>query len=300
MYEPEYSITIPSFDQGIDFFSRFENGNLKKAIRISKTEYELHLSEDYGTTGHYHWFYFKTIAKFSERTTVTFSIINMIKQNSLYGVGFRPFVYLVNKNEGWVPGGEEVSYTPNHIDTNTRTKKRYYTLRWKYTYETDNSDVYFAQFIPYTYSDLLKYLKTINNKDIIRIDVLCKTLANNPCTILTITENIDTYLSYQYEREIASKPRKLRKALRSYADKLRSKFLLKRGIGNYHTESFGGRKNKLEREVPESQEIIESFIGKTKDLESRLLKHKEDHGQKKGVVITARVHPGNSFSLSHR
>ena len=159
---PETLANYPVFDEGINFFSRFENGNLKKAVRVSKTEYELYLSEDYNTAGHYHWFYFKTTSHLPANSIVCFKILNMIKPSSLYSVGFKPFAYSVKKNTGWIPAGNSISYESNNIEENFR---QFYTLTWKYTYEFDDDEVYFAQFIPYTYSDLLKNLKEIKEND---------------------------------------------------------------------------------------------------------------------------------------
>lgn len=289
-YEPEYTITVPSFEQGLEFCSRFENGNLKKAIRISKVEYELHLSEDYGTSGHYHWFYFKTTSKFTEKTTVTFSIVNMIKPNSLYSVGFRPFVYSVKQKTGWVPGGEDISYTPNPSDAAQKPGKKCHILRWKYTYDTEADHVYFAQFVPYTYTDLLHHLRSLHSREV-RLDVLCRTLGNNVCPLVTITEKAETFLAYQHERAIAEKPRRLRRALQKCAGRLRPKLELKKTAWNCGAES-PARRNRLEREGSESQETIGRIIGRSKELEMALLRHKEDHGEKKAVVITGRVHPG--------
>ena len=40
------------------FESRFESGNLRRAIQISATEYDLILRPDLNTRGHTQWFYF--------------------------------------------------------------------------------------------------------------------------------------------------------------------------------------------------------------------------------------------------
>jgi hypothetical protein len=55
----EYSLVVPTFDEGLEFDSKFEGGNLKKAIRINKNKYNLLIEEDYNTKGHTQWFYFK-------------------------------------------------------------------------------------------------------------------------------------------------------------------------------------------------------------------------------------------------
>ncbi len=98
-YPPEYNISVPRFNDGVDFFSRFESANLRKAIRVSRTEYELLLSEDFNTAGHFHWYYFKTVSRLPAGTTVRFKILNMAKPNSLYSVGFRPFVFSTKRHQ---------------------------------------------------------------------------------------------------------------------------------------------------------------------------------------------------------
>ena len=92
-YPPDYTLVVPCFTEGIEFYSKFENANLRLAIRVSRAEYELLLSEDYNTKGHFHWFYFKTKARLPSGTAVHFKILNMVKPTSLYSAGFKPFVY---------------------------------------------------------------------------------------------------------------------------------------------------------------------------------------------------------------
>lgn len=46
-------------DDELKFESRFESGNLAKAIRITSAYYELHLRTDLYTNRHMQWYYFK-------------------------------------------------------------------------------------------------------------------------------------------------------------------------------------------------------------------------------------------------
>jgi len=260
-YPTEYTLTVSSSEEGIEFYSRFENANLAKAFRLSKDEYELHLSEDYNTTGHYHWFYFKTTSQLPSNTTVTFKITNMIKPSSLYSKGFKPFAYPLTENIGWITAGHDISYLPND------STKKCYTLTWKYTYKHKGDIVYFAQFIPYTYSDLLIYLRSIENESIMRVDMLCKTLGRNVCPMITITEDIGSFISYKSERKISAMSKNTR--------------------GHMYN-----RMEKLQAKVNKHNVLSEIDHSKTYELEMILMKHKKVHGSKKGVVIVARVHPG--------
>lgn len=268
-YLPEYTIAPPLFKEGINFFSRFENGNLKKAIRVSRTEYELHLSEDYNTNGHYHWFYFKTTSTLPANTPVHFAIVNMLKRRSLYNAGLRPFAFSVKENKGWRPAGENVVYTPAE-------NEGHHSLKWSYTYQFENDEVYFAQFVPYTYSDLLQHLREIKGKsEVVRMERLCKTLARNVCPVLTITEDVATFLPYHYERELMGKSK-----------------VAKRTVLN----SVGALRRKAKNEQADTAKFHE-LEGESRDLTQALQRHREDHGRKKGVIITARVHPGTFLLL---
>eukprot|EP00826_Nyctotherus_ovalis_P006734 TRINITY_DN11623_c0_g1_i1.p1 TRINITY_DN11623_c0_g1~~TRINITY_DN11623_c0_g1_i1.p1 ORF type:complete len:333 (+),score=6.87 TRINITY_DN11623_c0_g1_i1:602-1600(+) len=273
-YALEYSISPPLFDEGVRFFSRFENGNLKKVFRVSKSEYELYLDEDYNTTGHYHWFYFKTISNVAVGTVIEFRILNMVKPSSLYSAGFRPFAYSAKGRTGWIPAGSSISYTPTegHLESlGFDKRKKFYTLRWKYVYEHPNDEVYFAQFVPYSYSDLISQLKSIKEDEkiqsIVRMESLCKTLAGNDCPILTITENVSTYVLSEKEAII----------------KLKN---VKRGNRVEHI-SYGAVKPS-------------DIIKRKSRQEHTTLETDKEHEKKKAVIITARVHPGNSALKSRR
>ncbi len=232
-YPAEHTLAVPSFTEGVEFFSRFENANLRQVTRVSRVEYELYLGEDYGTTGHYHWFFFRTRSTLPAGTAVRFKIVNMIKPSSLYSVGFRPFAFSTQDwkrdTAGWLPAGDSVSYTPNVTPSEGR---RFYTLEWRYVYRNSGDEVYFAQFPPYTYSDLLDSLREIKQchatDNIVRIDTLCRTLAGNPCPVLTITENVGTYIEHKYEKRLAGKSKGTREMIWNRVDKLRTRLHLKR------------------------------------------------------------------------
>lgn len=53
--QPYYRCTT---DETLQFESRFESGNLNRAIKVSDTEYDLYLKNDYGTTGYTQWYFF--------------------------------------------------------------------------------------------------------------------------------------------------------------------------------------------------------------------------------------------------
>ncbi len=49
--KPYYKLSDAN-DLTLQFESRFESGNLNRAVKISDTEYDLFLKTDYGTTGY--------------------------------------------------------------------------------------------------------------------------------------------------------------------------------------------------------------------------------------------------------
>jgi hypothetical protein len=69
-------------------------------------------------------------------------------------------------------------------------------LTFEYKFEYDSDIVFFAHYIPYTYSDLGNYLCRLEcNKEIedrMRIDYLCNSLGRLPVHGLTITSKIKT------------------------------------------------------------------------------------------------------------
>jgi len=49
---PYYKLKSQTDDLTLIFESRFESGNLRRAVKITDTEYDLYLKNDYGTTGY--------------------------------------------------------------------------------------------------------------------------------------------------------------------------------------------------------------------------------------------------------
>ena len=78
----------PSFknDHTLVFESRFESGNLRRAIQVYEFEYDLILKPDYMTRGFTQWYYFRVSNTCAGRT-YRFNIINLLKPDSLYNHG---------------------------------------------------------------------------------------------------------------------------------------------------------------------------------------------------------------------
>lgn len=58
-YKLESGLEHTGHDKTLMFESRFESGNLKRAVKVGDYEYDLYLKNDYGTGGFTQWYYFK-------------------------------------------------------------------------------------------------------------------------------------------------------------------------------------------------------------------------------------------------
>ena len=123
----KHKLSLPSEDMKVRFESRFENGNLSKAIKISETEYNLILSYDYNTSGHTQWYYFKMMTQLPAgliillnnlATKIKLNILNLMKANSLYNEGMKPWVksekYFKDKGVEWYRDWTDITYTMNN------------------------------------------------------------------------------------------------------------------------------------------------------------------------------------------
>ena len=115
-------------DTTLIFESRFEGGNLRRAIQVYEYEYDLILKPDINTRGHTQWYYFR-VQNMRKGVTYKFNVINLLKPDSLYNSGMRPLYYSQVEAEqhgiGWFRRGEDICYYQNHIK---RKGGYYYTL----------------------------------------------------------------------------------------------------------------------------------------------------------------------------
>jgi len=158
-------------DTTLQFESRFESGNLKKAILTTEDEYDLYLKNDYNSQGYGQWYFFKVTNTLKDKN-YTFNIVNHFKPDSLYNQGMKPLAYSVKKAKkegcGWHRIGQNICYYP------TGTKKKsgcgnYYSLSFDFEFEYEEDEVYFAHSFPYTYRDLKDFLKICNDKKADRV-----------------------------------------------------------------------------------------------------------------------------------
>lgn len=249
----EYKLTVPDDGITLQFDSKFESGNLNKAIKVSEFSYKLVINSDINTYGQNHWYYFS--AYNPRKTQINFEILNMLKFDDLYKSGLKPAVYSKKHFEktgvGWHRDCINIVYKSNK---NFIPGRNFYSLGFSYDYRYPADTVYFAYCVPYTHSQLSDFLQYIREKHqkIARVNIMCKTLAGNTCEMITITDNIKTYSPFEEEYH-------------------------KWGV------SSSGRKmlkNKKRRNISKS-------LGKEPE---------EDHQEKSGIVLTARVHSGETVS----
>ncbi|CAH1104048.1 unnamed protein product [Psylliodes chrysocephalus] len=179
----------------LKFESRFESGNLAKAIMITPTYYELHLRSDFYTNRHMQWYYFR-ISNVRKGHLYRFSITNCSKESSLYNEGMKPLMYSTKEskihNIGWRRCGTNISYYCNeNISEFEPDHPMTYTLTFTLRFPHDNDEVYLAQSYPYTYSDLQDYLLEMSTHPVkstfTSIRPLCRSLAGNNVQYVTIT-----------------------------------------------------------------------------------------------------------------
>ncbi|XP_052222607.1 cytosolic carboxypeptidase 2-like isoform X10 [Dreissena polymorpha] len=188
------SVNRAADDATLVFESRFESGNLAKAVQVADFEYELWLRYDLYTSKHTQWFYY-SVSNTRPNQQYRFTIVNFMKPDSLYNYGMKPLQYSEKdalKKIGWRRYGSNIKYYRNNTKYETsKGEKPFYSLTWTTEFNHKHDTVYFAHCFPYTYTDLQDYLLDLQNdpikSKICKQRVLCRTLAGNLVYLLTIT-----------------------------------------------------------------------------------------------------------------
>uniref|UniRef100_A0A8C9WT03 tubulin-glutamate carboxypeptidase n=1 Tax=Scleropages formosus TaxID=113540 RepID=A0A8C9WT03_SCLFO len=180
------------------FFSKFESGNLRKAVHVRSHEYDLILNADANCSQHHQWFYFE-VSGMKANVPYRFNIINCEKANSQFNYGMQPVLYSVREAlEGkphWVRAGSNICYYRNHfcpVHNQNGSSSAYYTLTFTVTFQHTDDVCYLAYHYPYTYSALQSHLQQLRKsvdqrKVFFQQQSLCNTIAGNPCPLVTIT-----------------------------------------------------------------------------------------------------------------
>ncbi|XP_073515078.1 cytosolic carboxypeptidase 2 isoform X2 [Phyllobates terribilis] len=178
-------------DNDLQFESRFESGNLQKAVKVGTYEYELTLRTDLYTNKHTQWFYFQ-VKKTRRGVPYRFTIANLMKRNSLYNAGMKPLMYSEHdaalRGEGWRREGTDIKY---YRSSRSQEGAALFCLTWTFQFPHDGDTCYFAHCYPYTYSDLNRDLQRWtcdpDRSQYCKLRALCRSLAGNTVYILTVT-----------------------------------------------------------------------------------------------------------------
>ncbi|NXU44051.1 CBPC4 carboxypeptidase, partial [Drymodes brunneopygia] len=195
------SDSSPAAPGSLTFFSKFESGNLRKAIQVREFEYDLIMNADVNSSQHHQWFYFE-VRDMKSAVPYRFNIINCEKFNSQFNYGMQLVMYSVREalqgRPRWIRAGQEICYYKNHYRCRAaaggavRGRRFYYTLTFSIKFPQRDDVCYLAYHYPYTYSTMMSHLDILeqnrNPKKVYwRQQTLCQTLGGNPCPLLTIT-----------------------------------------------------------------------------------------------------------------
>ncbi|XP_018415221.1 PREDICTED: cytosolic carboxypeptidase 2, partial [Nanorana parkeri] len=178
-------------NNNLQFESRFESGNLHKAVKVGTYEYELTLRTDLYTSKHTQWFYFQ-VKNTKKGVPYRFTITNLMKSNSLYNAGMKPLMYSEHNaaltGDGWKREGKDIKYYRN---SRSQEGGSLYCMTWTFEFPNDNDTCYFAHCYPYTYSDLHKDIQRWTSdperSQYCKLRALCRSLAGNTVYLMTIT-----------------------------------------------------------------------------------------------------------------
>ncbi|CAB1323354.1 unnamed protein product [Coregonus sp. 'balchen'] len=154
----------PDHSDSLRFFSKFECGNLRKAVQVR--------------------------SGMAANVPYRFNIINCDKANSQFNYGMQPVLYSVREalegRPNWIRTGTEICYYRNSFcPSRGRKSSSFYTLTFTVTFK-HNEDV--PVVIAVFQSHLQVLQRSVDPRKVFfRQQSLCNTLAGNPCPLVTIT-----------------------------------------------------------------------------------------------------------------
>ncbi|KAJ8736287.1 hypothetical protein PYW08_006943 [Mythimna loreyi] len=194
----------------LGFESRFESGNLRKAIQVGPREYELILMPDVNSSKRHQWFYFE-VRNMQQGRPYVFNIVNCEKSDSQFNFGMKPVMYSVKEaiigRAGWVRAGSDICYYRNsyHYANQRNHNKCYLTATFNIDFPHTNDVVYIAYHFPFTYSMMMtriwQWSMEMPPGSYLRAEPLCYSLNNNEVPLLTVSAE-DTPNNPIVDREI--------------------------------------------------------------------------------------------------
>ncbi|XP_045779147.1 cytosolic carboxypeptidase 1-like isoform X2 [Maniola jurtina] len=192
----EQEITkVNTFASRLSFESRFESGNLRKAIQVGPREYELILMPDVNSAKRHQWFYFE-VRNMQQGRPYVFNVVNCEKSDSQFNFGMKPVMYSVKEavlgKPGWVRAGSDICYYRNSYHyANQKNSKCYLTVTFTIEFPHTNDVCYLAYHFPFTYSMMMtriwQWSTQMPPNAYLRAEPLCYSLNNNEVPLLTIT-----------------------------------------------------------------------------------------------------------------
>ena len=146
---------------------------------------------------------FFRVIKGKKNQKINLNIMNFQRKTSKYSSGIKIWYYSVKKNEekniGWHHINEKVEYYKNFLYRYIKGKRQYYySLSFDYTFEYDNDEIYFANSIPFTFSDIINDLNEYTKKEnekyyFFERKKLCSTISGNEIDYFIINNNYDIH-----------------------------------------------------------------------------------------------------------
>ena len=224
----------------IFFSSNFESGNLRYAIKHNSNEYDLILRPETGSLRSYQWFYFRitinnkstNLSNFNKNPIIKFNIINLCKNkiilnnktripcyynghwsrdtnNVYYYQNDIPYITdnnntnlsNIDNNDNFILNNSNKNDLLNYNLTNNNNQNSiksiaYHTLTFSFDLNKINTNpkyIYFSYCFPYTYTQLNKFLSSLNiYKNFLRLDQIGETLDGLKIHLLIITNFNDS------------------------------------------------------------------------------------------------------------
>ncbi|XP_046403035.1 cytosolic carboxypeptidase 1-like isoform X2 [Ischnura elegans] len=179
----------------LKFESRFECGNLRKAIQTGPLEYNLILTPDVNSVKHLQWFYFE-VSNMEANKPYVFNIINCEKQNSQFNSGMKPLMFSVSDairgQAKWIRVGTDICYFRNSYQNPSTKGRTYVTSTFTISFPHQYDVCYLAYHYPYSYSMLMTQIwKLTRNIDTshtyLKVNTLCSSLNKNPVPLITVS-----------------------------------------------------------------------------------------------------------------